>query len=154
MDLSSLKAPAGASRKRKRLGRGNASGHGGTSGKGHKGQKSRSGGGVRDGFEGGQMPMARRLPKRGFRNPFRQSYVAVNLSDLSRVFTKDAVIDEAAIVASGLVKKKGDGIKILAKGEINFPVTVKMAKISMAAKTKITAAGGTVEEVIDRKSVV
>ncbi|HPL97830.1 MAG TPA: 50S ribosomal protein L15 [Smithellaceae bacterium] len=148
MDLSSLKAPAGASRKRKRLGRGNASGHGGTSGKGHKGQKSRSGGGVRDGFEGGQMPMARRLPKRGFRNPFRQSYVAVNLSDLSRVFTKDAVIDEAAIVASGLVKKKGDGIKILAKGEINFPVTVKMAKISMAAKTKITAAGGTVEEVI------
>lgn len=148
MDLSSLKAPAGASRKRKRLGRGNASGHGGTSGKGHKGQKSRSGGGVRDGFEGGQMPMARRLPKRGFRNPFRQSYVAVNLSDLSRVFTKDAVIDEAAIVASGLVKKKGDGIKILAKGEINFPVTVKMAKISVAAKTKITAAGGTVEEVI------
>jgi len=148
MDLSSLKAPAGASRKRKRLGRGNASGHGGTSGKGHKGQKSRSGGGVRDGFEGGQMPMARRLPKRGFRNPFRQSYVAVNLSDLSRVFTKDAVIDEAAIVASGLVKKKGDGIKILAKGEINFPVTVKMAKISMAAKTRITAAGGTVEEVI------
>jgi len=110
MDLSSLKAPAGATRKRKRVGRGNASGHGGTSGKGHKGQKSRSGGGVRDGFEGGQMPMARRLPKRGFRNPFRQSYVAVNLSDLSRVFEKDALIDEAAILASGLVKKKGDGI--------------------------------------------
>lgn len=148
MDLSSLKAPAGATRKRKRVGRGNASGHGGTSGKGHKGQKSRSGGGVRDGFEGGQMPMARRLPKRGFRNPFRQSYVAVNLSDLSRVFEKDALIDEAAILASGLVKKKGDGIKILAKGEINFPVTVKMAKISMAAKAKITAAGGSVEEVI------
>ncbi|NLN38425.1 MAG: 50S ribosomal protein L15 [Smithella sp.] len=148
MDLSSLKAPAGATRKRKRVGRGNASGHGGTSGKGHKGQKSRSGGGVRDGFEGGQMPMARRLPKRGFRNPFRQSYVAVNLSDLSRVFEKDALIDEAAILASGLVKKKRDGIKILAKGEINFPVTVKMAKISMAAKAKITAAGGSVEEVI------
>jgi large subunit ribosomal protein L15 len=148
MDLSSLKAPAGATRKRKRVGRGNASGRGGTSGKGHKGQKSRSGGGVRDGFEGGQMPMARRLPKRGFRNPFRQSYVAVNLSDLSRVFEKDALIDEAAILASGLVKKKGDGIKILAKGEINFPVTVKMSKISMAAKAKITAAGGSVEEVI------
>lgn len=148
MDLSSLKAPAGATRKRKRVGRGNASGHGGTSGQGHKGQKSRSGGGVRDGFEGGQMPMARRLPKRGFRNPFRQSYVAVNLSDLSRVFEKDALIDEAAILASGLVKKKRDGIKILAKGEINFPVTVKMAKISMAAKAKITAAGGSVEEVI------
>jgi len=148
MDLSSLKAPAGATRKRKRLGRGNASGHGGTSGKGHKGQRSRSGGGVRDGFEGGQMPMARRLPKRGFRNPFRQSYVAVNLSVLSRVFKKDDVIDEAAILASGLVKKKRDGIKILAKGEINFPVTVKMTKISLSARAKIAAAGGSVEEVI------
>lgn len=148
MDLSSLKAPAGATKKKKRLGRGNSSGHGGTSGKGHKGQRSRSGGGVRDGFEGGQMPMTRRLPKRGFRNPFRQSYVAVNLSDLSRVFKKDDVIDEAAILASGLVKKKRDGIKILAKGEINFPVTVKMAKISTSAKEKIAAAGGSVEEEI------
>lgn len=92
--------------------------------------------------------MSRRLPKRGFRNPFRQSYVAVNLTDLSRVFKKGAVIDETAIFASGLVKKKGDGIKILAKGGIDFPVTVKMAKISSAAKAKITAAGGSVEEVI------
>lgn len=148
MDLSSLKAPAGATKKRKRVGRGDASGHGGTSGKGHKGQNARSGGYTRDGFEGGQMPMSRRLPKRGFRNPFRQSYVAVNLIDLSRVFEKDAVIDETAILASGLVKKKGDGIKILAKGNIDFPVTVKMAKISSVAKAKITAAGGSVEEVI------
>ncbi len=148
MDLSSLKAPAGATKKRKRVGRGDASGHGGTSGKGHKGQNARSGGYTRDGFEGGQMPMSRRLPKRGFRNPFRQSYVAVNLLDLSRIFDKGAVIDETAILASGLVKKKGDGIKILAKGNIDFPVTVKMAKISSAAKAKITAAGGSVEEVI------
>jgi len=148
MDLSSLRAPAGATKKRKRVGRGDASGHGGTSGKGHKGQKARSGGYVRDGFEGGQMPMARRLPKRGFRNPFRQSFVAVNLTDLCRKFEKGAIIDEAAILASGIVKKKGDGIKILAKGNIDFPVTVKMAKISAAAKAKITAAGGTIEEVI------
>jgi large subunit ribosomal protein L15 len=148
MDLSSLKAPAGATKKRKRVGRGDASGHGGTSGKGHKGQNARSGGYTRDGFEGGQMPMSRRLPKRGFRNPFRQSYVAVNLMDLCRIFEKGAIIDETAIIASGLVKKKGDGIKILAKGNIDFPVTVKMAKISSAAKAKITAAGGSVEEVI------
>ena len=148
MDLSSLKAPAGATKKRKRVGRGDASGHGGTSGKGHKGQKARSGGSVRDGFEGGQMPMSRRLPKRGFRNPFRQSYVAVNLLDLCRTFEKGAVIDEAAIRASGLVKRQSDGIKLLAKGNIDFPVTVKIAKISSAAKAKITAAGGTVEEVI------
>jgi len=148
MDLSSLNAPAGATKKRKRVGRGDASGHGGTSGKGHKGQKARSGGYVRDGFEGGQMPMSRRLPKRGFRNPFRESYVAVNIMDLCRKFQKGAVIDDAAILASGLVKKKADGIKILAKGDIDFPVTVKVAKISSAAKAKITAAGGSIEEVI------
>ncbi len=148
MDLSSLKAPLGAAKKRKRVGRGDASGHGGTSGKGHKGQKARSGGYVRDGFEGGQMPMSRRLPKRGFRNPFRESYVGVNVMDLCRKFEKGAVIDEEAILKSGLVKKKGAGIKLLAKGNIDFPVTVKMAKISAAAKAKITAAGGSIEEVI------
>jgi large subunit ribosomal protein L15 len=148
MDLSSLRAPAGATKKRKRVGRGDASGQGGTAGKGDKGQKARSGGKVRAGFEGGQMPMARRLPKRGFRNPFQEKYIAVNLMDLCRKFSKGAVIDEAAILACGLVKKKGDGIKILAKGEITFPVTLKMAKISQAAKAKITAAGGSIEEVI------
>lgn len=148
MDLGSLKAPAGATKKRKRVGRGNASGHGGTSGKGHKGQKARSGGKVRVGFEGGQMPMARRLPKRGFRNPFREKFVAVNIMDLCRKFTKGAVIDTAALLKSGIVKKEGSNVKILAKGEINFPVTLKIARISQAAKTKITAAGGSVEEVI------
>jgi large subunit ribosomal protein L15 len=148
MDLSTLKAPAGATKKRKRVGRGDASGHGGTSGKGHKGQKARSGGKVRPGFEGGQMPMARRLPKRGFRNPFREKFVAVNILDLCRKFTKGAVIDETALLKSGIVKKKGSNIKILAKGDINFPVTLKIANISQAAKNKIAAAGGSIEEVI------
>lgn len=148
MDLGSLKASAGATKKRKRVGRGKASGHGGTSGKGHKGQKARSGGKVRVGFEGGQMPMTRRLPKRGFRNPFREKFVAVNILDLCRKFGKGAVIDETALLKSGIVKKEGSNIKILAKGEINFPVTLKIAKISQAAKNKITAAGGSIEEVI------
>ena len=142
MDLSSLKAPAGATKKRKRVGRGNASGHGGTSGKGHKGQKARSGGKVRVGFEGGQMPMARRLPKRGFRNPFRKQFVAVNIVDLCRKFSKGAVIDEAALLKSGIVRKADSQVKI------DFPVTLKIAKVSPAAKNKITAAGGSVEEVI------
>jgi large subunit ribosomal protein L15 len=148
MDLSSLKAPAGATKKRKRVGRGDASGQGGTAGKGHKGQKARSGGKVRAGFEGGQMPMARRLPKRGFRNPFREKFVAVNIMDLCRKFSKGAVIDVEALLTSGIVKKKSDNIKILAKGEIDFPVTLKIGKISQAAKNKITAAGGSVEEVM------
>jgi large subunit ribosomal protein L15 len=148
MDLSSLRAPTGATKKRKRVGRGDASGQGGTSGRGDKGQKARSGGKVRAGFEGGQMPMARRLPKRGFRNPFRDKYVAVNLTDLCRKFTKGAIIDEAALFDSGIIKKKGSDIKILAKGEIDFPVTVKIVRISQAAKDKITAAGGSIEEVI------
>ncbi|HBI48017.1 MAG TPA: 50S ribosomal protein L15 [Smithella sp.] len=148
MDLSTLKAPAGATKNRKRVGRGDASGQGGTAGRGDKGQKARSGGKVRAGFEGGQMPMARRLPKRGFRNPFREKFVAVNLIDLCRKFSKGAVIDEAALLNSGIVKKKGDKIKILAKGEIDFPITLKIAKISKAAKDKITVAGGSIEEVI------
>lgn len=148
MDLGSLKAPAGAIKKRKRVGRGNASGQGGTAGKGHKGQKARSGGKVRAGFEGGQMPMARRLPKRGFRNPFRKEFLAVNILDLCRKFTKGAVIDEAALFKSGIIKTKGSKVKILAKGDIDFPITLKIAKISPAAKNKITAAGGSVEEVV------
>ena len=148
MKLHDLKPSPGARTRPTRKGQGIGSGLGKTAGRGHKGQKSRSGGGVRPGFEGGQMPMSRRLPKRGFRNPFRESYVAVNLLDLCRTFEKGAVIDEAAIRASGLVKRQSDGIKLLAKGNIDFPVTVKFANISSAAKAKITAAVGTVEEVI------
>jgi len=148
MDLSSLKAPAGATKKRKRVGRGESSGWGKTAGRGTKGQKARSGGKVRAGFEGGQMPLARRIPKRGFRNPFSEKFVAVNLADLSRKFSSGAVIDKAALLASGILRKKSDQAKILAKGEIKFPVTVKISHISRAAKEKIAAAGGSVEEVI------
>jgi large subunit ribosomal protein L15 len=148
MDLSSLKAPVGATRSRKRVGRGDASGHGGTAGKGHKGQKARSGGKVRVAFEGGQMPLARRLPKRGFHNPFRKNFVAVNILDLCRKFKKGAVIDEQALFTSGIIRAKGENVKILAKGEIDFPIILKVKKISQAAKNKITAAGGTVEEVV------
>ncbi len=148
MDLSLLKVPDGATKKRKRVGRGESSGWGKTSGRGNKGQKARSGGKVRVGFEGGQMPLSRRLPKRGFRNPFREEYIAVNLTDICRKFSKGAVIDEASLLANGILRKKGNKVKILAKGEIDFPVTIKLAKISQAAKQKITAAGGSVEEVI------
>jgi large subunit ribosomal protein L15 len=148
MNLSSLKSPAGSTKKRKRVGRGDASGQGKTAGRGEKGQKARSGGKVRAGFEGGQMPLSRRLPKRGFRNPFRERFIAVNLIDLCRKFSKGAVIDKEALLASGIVKKKEDGIKILAKGNIDFPIILKVAKVSQAAREKITAAGGSIEEVI------
>jgi large subunit ribosomal protein L15 len=148
MNLSSLKSPAGATKKRKRVGRGDASGQGKTAGRGDKGQKARSGGKVRASFEGGQMPLSRRLPKRGFRNPFRERFIAVNLIDLCRKFSKGAIIDKEALWASGIVKKKEDGIKILAKGNIDFPIILKVAKVSQAAKEKITAAGGSIEEVI------
>jgi large subunit ribosomal protein L15 len=148
MNLSSLKSPAGATKKRKRVGRGDASGQGKTAGRGEKGQKARSGGKVRAGFEGGQMPLSRRLPKRGFRNPFREKFIAVNLIDLCRKFSKGAIIDKEALWASGIVKKKEVCIKILAKGNIDFPVILKIAKVSQAAKEKITAAGGSIEEVI------
>ncbi|HDQ03662.1 MAG TPA: 50S ribosomal protein L15 [Deltaproteobacteria bacterium] len=148
MDLSSLKLPEGARKKRKRVGRGEASGQGKTSGRGHKGQKARSGAKIRAGFEGGQMPLSRRLPKRGFRNPFKEEYIAVNLTDICRKFQKGAQIDEGSLLAAGIVRKKNARIKILAKGEIDFPVTVKLEKISQKAKEKITAAGGSVQEVI------
>lgn len=148
MNLSSLKSPAGSTKKRKRVGRGDASGQGKTAGRGEKGQKARSGGKVRAGFEGGQMPLSRRLPKRGFRNPFRERFIAVNLIDLCRKFSKGAVIDKEALLASGIVKKEEDDIKILAKGNIDFPIILKVAKVSQAAREKITAAGGSIEEVI------
>ncbi|MGD0022601.1 MAG: 50S ribosomal protein L15 [Smithellaceae bacterium] len=148
MNLSSLKSPAGSTKKRKRVGRGDASGQGKTAGRGEKGQKARSGGKVRASFEGGQMPLSRRLPKRGFRNPFRERFITVNLFDLCRKFSKGAVIDKEALLASGIVKKKEDDIKILAKGNIDFPIILKVVKVSQAAREKITAAGGSIEEVI------
>lgn len=147
MNLSSLKPPEGSRKKRKRIGRGDGSGHGGTSTKGHKGQNARSGGRVRPGFEGGQMPLSRRLPKRGFRSPFRKSIVTINIDQLRR-FPEGSVIDRSVLVEAGLVKKTGDGIKILGKGDIEYPISVKVDMISRGAKGKIEAAGGSVVEVI------
>jgi large subunit ribosomal protein L15 len=138
-------SPADGSRKtRKRVGRGPGSGHGKTSCRGHKGQKARSGGGSRPGFEGGQMPLQRRLPKRGFTNIFKKRYNIINIKDLNR-FEPNANLDAEALKKAGLVKKLGDGIKLLGNGEITFPVFMKVNKVSNSAKEKIEALGGTVE---------
>jgi large subunit ribosomal protein L15 len=138
-------SPADGSRKtRKRVGRGPGSGHGKTSCRGHKGQKSRSGGGPRPGFEGGQMPLQRRLPKRGFTNIFKKRYNIINIKDLNR-FEPNAHLDAEALKEAGLVKKLGEGIKLLGNGEITFPVFMKINKVSNSAKEKIEALGGTVE---------
>jgi large subunit ribosomal protein L15 len=143
MNLSSLKPPEGSRKKRKRIGRGDGSGHGGTSTKGHKGQNARSGGGVRPGFEGGQMPLSRRLPKRGFRNPFRRKIVTINIDQLRR-FPEGSVIDRTALLDAGLVKRIGDGIKVLGKGNIDYPISLKVDMISRGARDKIEAAGGSI----------
>ena len=144
MDLSNLSPPKGATKNRKRVGRGPGSGHGKTSCRGHKGQKSRSGGSIRPGFEGGQMPLARRLPKRGFTNIFKKKYALIQVRDLMS-FEKDSVIDPGALLECGLVSKLYDGVKLLANGDIDRPLTVKVHKCSQAAQAKIIAAGGTVE---------
>ena len=144
MNLGTLKPPGGSRKKRKRVGRGDGSGHGGTSCKGHKGQNARSGGGVRPGFEGGQMPLSRRLPKRGFRNPSRKITVTVNLEQLQKKFSEGSVIDKGALVSAGLVKRKGHGIKVLGKGTIGYPVSLRVDMISRGAREKIEAAGGSI----------
>jgi len=144
MKLNELRPPAGAKKRRKRVGRGNGSGHGGTSCKGSKGQNARSGGKVKPGFEGGQMPLTRRLPKRGFRNSFRRDIIAVNVSQLGS-FPEGAVVDADALLERRIIKRQGDGIKVLAKGEITVPLTVRAAGVSKAAREKIEASGGTVE---------
>lgn len=144
MSLHELSPAIGARKNRKRLGRGMASGTGKTSGKGAKGQKARSGGGVRPGFEGGQMPIHRRLPKRGFTNIFKKVFAIVNLRDLA-AFETGAVVDESSLVLRGIVKGKFDAIKVLANGEMNSSITLKIGHISTSAKAKIEAAGGTVE---------
>jgi large subunit ribosomal protein L15 len=144
MKLHELKPAKGSTHKPKRVGRGVGSGWGKTAGRGNKGLKARSGGSVRPGFEGGQMPLHRRLPKRGFTNIFKKAIAVVNVSDLSR-FEQGAVVDEAALVRSGLVKGKNDGIKLLGRGDIDISLTVKLNAVSRSAKTKIEAAGGTVE---------
>ena len=145
MKLHELSPAIGSTKEVKRIGRGHGSGNGKTAGKGHKGQWARSGGGVRPGFEGGQTALARRMPKRGFNNIFATEYAIVNVSDLEARFESGAVIDEAALVESGLVKKVLDGIKVLGNGEITKSFTVKAAKFTAAAAEKIEKAGGKAE---------
>lgn len=144
MKLNELKAPAGATRAPKRKGRGTASGNGTTAGRGMNGQNSRSGGGVRLGFEGGQMPLYRRLPKRGFNNIWGTTYDVVNLSDLNR-FEAGAVVDIEAMIDAGLVKQVRDGVKVLGQGELSVALTVKANKFSQSAIEKIEKAGGKAE---------
>lgn len=145
MKLHELSPAAGSTREVKRIGRGHGSGNGKTAGKGHKGQKARSGGSIRPGFEGGQMPLQRRIPKRGFNNIFAKQYVIVNVSDLEAKFEDGAVIDTEAIVKAGLVKKTLDGIKVLGNGEVTKNFTVKAAAFSKSAVEKIEKAGGKTE---------
>ena len=144
MKLHELFPSPGSRKSRKRVGRGNGSGLGTTSGKGSKGHNSRSGGGVRPGFEGGQMPIQRRLPKRGFKNIFKKQYAIVNISDLIR-FETGNIIDESLLRKAGLVKGQCDGIKLLGNGEISSPVTILLDAVSKSAREKIEGTGGKIE---------
>ena len=144
MDLSNLKPALGSTKNRKRIGRGPGSGKGKTSGKGHKGQKARSGGSIKPGFEGGQMPLQRRLPKRGFTSVSKKVYNLVNLRDLE-VFEAGSVVDLEAYGKAGLVSSLKDGVKILADGELTKSLTVQAHKFSKSAAEKIEAAGGKAE---------
>ncbi len=144
MKLNELRPAEGSTKNKKRVGRGPGSGLGKTSGRGHKGQKSRSGSTSLKGFEGGQMPLQRRLPKFGFTNIFKKKYSIVKVGDLS-VFEANSVVDFAALAEAGLVDKVLDGVKVLADGELKVPVTLKVDKVSKAAKVKVEAAGGKVE---------
>lgn len=144
MKMNSLKPNPGSIKSRKRVGRGNSSGHGSTSGRGTKGQKSRSGSKISSYFEGGQMPLSRRVPKRGFRNVFRNKYAIINIEQLNK-FDDGEVITPERMIRNGMVKKLLNGIKILSKGEINKKITVKAHKFSKEAINKIEAAGGKVE---------
>ena len=144
MKLHTLSPAEGSVKESFRKGRGPGSGNGKTAGKGHKGQKARSGGGVRPGFEGGQMPLQRRIPKRGFNNIFAKEYVSINVDVLNR-FEDGAVVDAEAISKAGIVKNTRDGIKILGRGELNRKLTVVATAFSASAKEKIEAAGGKAE---------
>ena len=145
VSLNNLKPPYGAVKKKKRVGRGDSSGHGSTCGRGQKGQKARSGGQVKPYFEGGQMPLYRRLPKRGFKNIFKREYTIVNIRDLVKKFKENEEITPEKLLEVGLVKKKKQPIKILAEGDISFPLQIKVHKISQQARAKIEAAGGKIE---------
>ena len=144
--LNTLKPAKGSTHKKKRVGRGPGSGLGKTAGRGEKGQKSRSGYSRKIGFEGGQMPLHRRLPKRGFTNIFKKEYAVINLADLER-FDDGASVDEAALRQAGLVKGRNDGIKVLGNGKLSKKLTVSATKFSATAKQAIEAAGGSVQEI-------
>ena len=144
IDLSNLQAPAGSNKKRTRVGRGAGSGLVRTAGRGEKGQKSRAGGSVPVGFEGGQMPLARRIPKRGFTNIFRAKVVIVNVGDLN-AFEANASITEQALLDAGIVKGVYNAIKLLGDGEVEKALNVKVHRVSASAREKIERAGGTVE---------
>lgn len=145
MKLHELQPAAGSVKDVKRIGRGHGSGQGKTAGKGHKGQKARSGGSIRPGFEGGQMPLQRRMPKRGFNNIFALEFATVNVSELEKRFESGAVVDANALIESGALKNAKDGVKILGNGELTKSLTVKAVKFTAAAKEKIEKAGGTAE---------
>ena len=147
MKLHELSPAEGSKKAVKRIGRGAGSGQGKTAGKGHKGAKARSGYSRNPGFEGGQMPLQRRVPKRGFNNIFRTEYAVVNLASLEERFEAGATVDAESLKACGLIKKELDGIKVLANGELTKALNVKVNAVSEAAKSKIEAAGGTVEVV-------
>ena len=144
MKLHELSPAFGSTKEAKRIGRGHGSGNGKTAGKGHKGQKARAGRGQRFGFEGGQMPLQRRIPKRGFNNIFASEYSTVNISALN-AFEDGAVVDAAALIEKGIIKKEYDGLKVLGNGELTKKITVKAVAFSAAAKEKIVAAGGKYE---------
>ncbi|MBI1987451.1 MAG: 50S ribosomal protein L15 [Nitrospinae bacterium] len=146
MGLSDLKLPEGARKEKKRVGRGPGSGSGKTAGKGHKGQKARAGAKVPPWFEGGQMPLQRRIPKRGFYNPFKKEYAIVNVGEL-KGFSAGEVVTPDRLREKGLIKKIGDGVKILGEGEIQVPLEVEARKFSQTAAAKIEAAGGKVKVV-------
>lgn len=144
MKLNDLKSPDGATHRTKRVGRGIGSGHGKTSTRGHKGQKARSGGGVRPGFEGGQMPLQRRLPKRGFTSIFKKEYAIVNVKDLEQ-FDNGTTVTPQLLADAGLIKSIKDGVKILGYGDLTKKLTVQAHKVSAQAQEKITAKGGQIE---------
>ena len=144
MNLNELKPAIGSKKDSFRVGRGHGSGNGKTSGKGHKGQKARSGGGVRPGFEGGQMPIYRRLPKRGFTNVFAKVYTEINITALNS-FEDGTTVNAESLKAAGIIKKINDGIVVLGRGELTKTLTVKACRFSKSAEEKITAKGGKVE---------
>jgi len=145
LTLNNLSPQPGSRKARKRVGRGPGSGHGKTATRGHKGYKARSGGGIKIGFEGGQMPLQRRLPKRGFTNIFKKQFAIVNIQDLER-FESGSKVDKQALINAGLISKSDDFVKLLGTGDLTISLTIAVDKVSGSARQKIEAAGGKIEE--------